>query len=1032
MIRTATSHAAHLLMEAVLGAVALLALIGCVLVWRLAQGPIDITTLVQREQHRLPSGGVRVTIGGAALAWEGFRDPDSPIDIRFSDLRLADANGAALAQLPAGRVTLAAAPLWRGTLLPRTIVLDQATVILHRDADGVLRLDLGQDQPAPGSGSATSLLTALTNPGSIPVLADLDLVRLGHAAVTLRDAALGVAWHANTEDLVLRRHPDRSLTADATLDLAVGNAHTRLTSHVRLDAAGLRLVVGSFVPVSPATVARAVPGLAALAAVDAPLTAALAANFDAGFRLRGATLSLQAGAGTIHAGRGHVAIAAASAVLETDGTNATLRDVRIGLRPPAAAQGPGPLITGRATARRAGMGWQTDFAVAIDRAPFADLPAYWPAGTGGGSQSWVTQNITAGVAQNAHVAGTLQAAADGTGLTLTALSGGIDAHDMTLHWLRPVPPIEHAEAHLTIDGPDVLHIDVPRGAQGALALSGGSIRITGLAAKDQFGTIQTVVDGALPDVLALLNHPRLRLLSRRPIPLNNPAGKTVTHLTVKLPLAAGVTFDDIFIGATAKLTDVHLGAIAAGRDLDRGNLDLAVDTNQLTLRGDGDVAHIPAQLGLFMDFRRGPPDQVLERLTATGTATAAQIAAALPHAATFSDGTTGFDISYAALRDSSGSVAVNLDLSAAALVTPLGWAKPAGQPAHAAARLALRGDHLVGIDRISADGPGLRLISHMESLSDRPAVLVLDKAILGRTNLHGRIAFPGTADPRWRVNLRGPALDLSTYLQQRDTSDTASADDDTPGPPWQADVAFDQVVLARDEALAPVTFRAESDGLHLTQLDLSAGPAGQVRASITRHPGGRTLSIKAEDAGAVLLAAGVANNVRGGRLRLDATYDDTAPHAPLNGTASLDSFRITDAPVIGRLLKTMTLYGAVDLLRGPGLGFQKAEANFRWLQHVLHLNTSRAFSASLGLTAQGDIDLGHHTANLTGTIVPAYFFNHLLGDIPVLGKIFSPEAGSGVFAASYQVRGKLADPKIGINPLAALTPGFLRGVFGLL
>ena len=85
---------------------------------------------------------------------------------------------------------------------------------------------------------------------------------------------------------------------------------------------------------------------------------------------------------------------------------------------------------------------------------------------------------------------------------------------------------------------------------------------------------------------------------------------------------------------------------------------------------------------------------------------------------------------------------------------------------------------------------------------------------------------------------------------------------------------------------------------------------------------------------------------------------------------------------------------------------------------------------SLGLTAQGDLDLRRRAANVTGTIVPAYFFNQLLGKIPLLGKLFSPETGGGVFAARYSVRGPLKDPKVGINPLSALTPGFLRGVFG--
>jgi hypothetical protein len=36
-----------------------------------------------------------------------------------------------------------------------------------------------------------------------------------------------------------------------------------------------------------------------------------------------------------------------------------------------------------------------------------------------------------------------------------------------------------------------------------------------------------------------------------------------------------------------------------------------------------------------------------------------------------------------------------------------------------------------------------------------------------------------------------------------------------------------------------------------------------------------------------------------------------------------------------------------------------------------------------------------------------------------------------VFAASYTLRGRLEDPDVSINPLAALTPGFLRGLFGL-
>jgi len=114
---------------------------------------------------------------------------------------------------------------------------------------------------------------------------------------------------------------------------------------------------------------------------------------------------------------------------------------------------------------------------------------------------------------------------------------------------------------------------------------------------------------------------------------------------------------------------------------------------------------------------------------------------------------------------------------------------------------------------------------------------------------------------------------------------------------------------------------------------------------------------------------------------------------------------------------------------GPGLNFTRAVAPFRLAGGVLELTETRAFSASLGMTAKGSIDLDRRRANLEGTVVPAYFFNTLLGWLPLIGSVFSPEKGGGVFAATYSVKGSLDDPSISVNPLAALTPGFLRGLF---
>ncbi len=1047
MLKSATSHLLHLVVEAVLGVLGVLAIAGCVLAWRLSQGPIDITWLAQREQHYLTGAGAHLTIGGAALAWEGFVDPGSPIDVRWHDIAVTGADGMVLARLPAGRVGLSAARLVFGQVAPRAIEIDGAAIAMIRRANGSFGIDLAPSArrsasgKAAGAAGAERLLRQLTGSGQgadLPFLSQLQSIRVRDAAVSLRDEALGVTWRARAATVDLTRGADGGVEGQAVLNLAAGDAHTTLSAHAMLTAQGTRITAQS-TEVSPAALARAVPDFAAAAAVDLPLQGQLDATFSPDFTVTNAALSVQAGAGTVQAGRGSVALRAVSLVLQKQPDGVQLEHLRIEYQPAPGSRVKPPVVTGSAAVARANGRIKAEFVIDIDRAAFADLGVYWPVGTGGGTRPWIIENIPSGLAHDGHVQGTIEAQGDFSGVTLTALSGGVDANDLSMTWLKPVPGLAHATAKLTLQGPDRLLIEVPQATQqvqsvdghpsGGLALRGGSIEVTGLIDKDQFADIKLQATGALPDVLTLLNHPRLQLLSRRPIAMSDPAGSAEIQLAVKLPLDDRITMADIGIQAQAHLAAVHLGGVADGRDLDDGILDLNVDTNALHITGTGKVAAIPVVLGVDMDFRNGPPDQMLDHFFAHGTATPAELAGSGLPAGVLTGGTAGLSVDYADRRDGTGRVTMDMDLRQAAVMTPLGWQKAAGPEANASAQLGLTKGRITSIDRLYANGPGLVVRSHALITPGQGMVLQLDRIELGRTRAHGSIGLPQGAKDPLQVTLRGPALDISAFLAKR--SGDRAADDSKPGQRWVADLMFDQVILAKDETLAPVELRAASDGTHISRADVTAGVKGEVRATIVPAAGGRVLTVDSADAGAVLLAAGIADNIRGGKLRVDGVYNDALPHSPLKGTATLSQFRLTDAPAIGRLLKAMTLYGAIDLLHGPGLGFAQMVAPFTYVQQVLTLNGARAFSSSLGITAQGAIDLLAHTADVTGTIVPAYFFNQLPGLIPVVGKFFSPEKGGGVFAARYSVKGKLADPKVGVNPLSALTPGFLRGVFGL-
>ncbi len=606
---------------------------------------------------------------------------------------------------------------------------------------------------------------------------------------------------------------------------------------------------------------------------------------------------------------------------------------------------------------------------------------------------------------------------------------------MTIWWLRPVPPAEGAQAVLTMKDPQVLDIAVSSARQGAVALRNGLVRFTGMAEKDQFMALTADIAGSVPDVLTLLKHPRLALLDRKPIPMKDPAGSVTGRLGINMPMKDHLEFSDVRIQTSSHLTDLRLGGLVAGRDLDRGDIQMDVNTDTLRATGKAQVGGIPSDLVVEMDFRNGGPSQVVQRAQLTGRASGRQLSAArLGPGTLMPSGLGSFTAKYQQRRDGAGEVAVDADLRDAGLALA-GWRKPPGQPATASTHLVLRGDRMTGIDQLHAQGPGMAVDGHVEMVGDEPLLLVLDRAVLGQTQGRGQIRFPAAPSDPIRATLSGPVLDLSTELHkppgELPPEPPATPEASRADTPWVADIRFDRVLLSGDRGLAGVTAHAENDGKRLAVL--TASTTGPERAQVTLRPdgSGRRLTLQAADGGALLRGADLVDTINGGQLELDARYDDTRAAAPLTGTARMGNFTVRNMQSLGKLLQAATIYGVMDAVGGPGLFFSTLVLPFRWEKGVLEVTDAQAFSSSLGLTAKGRLDTERRTVDLDGTVVPAYVLNSALGRIPLLGRLFSAEQGGGLVAVNYGLHGPMDNPSVRVNPLSALTPGFLRGLFNI-
>jgi AsmA-like C-terminal region len=385
-------------------------------------------------------------------------------------------------------------------------------------------------------------------------------------------------------------------------------------------------------------------------------------------------------------------------------------------------------------------------------------------------------------------------------------------------------------------------------------------------------------------------------------------------------------------------------------------------------------------------------------------------------------------------RNGDGSVSIGSDLTQSTLeLGPLAWRKPPGVVAKAAATLLISHDRLTKLDHLVVQGDEMTVNASANLVDGRIRSVLLDNVRLGRTQGHGTIYVK--ANDEIDIVLQGNQIDLSSKLTE--TSAVADASTDTAAPattaPWRLDARFNHAILANGEIAIDLLANATGAGEAIGTLDVvgTTKTGGGFSIRIEPEAAKRHLTVKVKDAGRFLRGVDAVGNMATGHLAIDGEIDSPVGLHPLAGTATIDDVVLKNSPVLGKLLQVITLYGLVDVVRGPGMSFSHIVVPFRYDGVDLNLDGAHAANPSLGLTAKGRIGLSSGQLSVAGTIVPAYFFNAALGRLPLVGKFFSPEKGGGIFAARFRLDGSVEDPAISINPISALTPGFLRDIFGM-
>jgi hypothetical protein len=173
-----------------------------------------------------------------------------------------------------------------------------------------------------------------------------------------------------------------------------------------------------------------------------------------------------------------------------------------------------------------------------------------------------------------------------------------------------------------------------------------------------------------------------------------------------------------------------------------------------------------------------------------------------------------------------------------------------------------------------------------------------------------------------------------------------------------------------------------------------------------------------------------ADNVVGGTASADGAWRP-GPPSTARFTVRMRDFQVVRLPAMARLLSSAgSLTGMVDMLNGDGIGFNAFDAEMTYGNDRLTFTEGRMAGPSMGLTGAGSYDLSRDNLDIDGVVAPSPVLNlSMLSEVPLIGDLLVSRRGEGVFGMTYSINGHAAEPRVGVNPVSALTPGILRRIF---
>lgn len=688
-------------------------------------------------------------------------------------------------------------------------------------------------------------------------------------------------------------------------------------------------------------------------------------------------------------------------------------------------------ITGQATLTSAAPA--VSLRVNAGKMPLAQAVKLWPRITNPHVRDWVVDNMTGGTAEETTVRVEIaegQLATMPVLLEPDALLVQSKLRGTSLRVLPNLTPLRDADVDVLVDG-QATRLSVLRGtvepAPGKrLVLSQGSFVIAEHRVADPLSAARFRLEGSAEAAFALLGQEAFKGAATGPtLPTGPVRGTVVANVTVNVPITDKLKPNQIDYRVEADFSAFSGDKAFGDMRVDNASFKVVTTPRDFLMRGEGRLGGAQASF----EYRKPRPDaKPVIRLTATlddagrarlGLNIGARVVGPTPLKVT----TEG---------DDSGRYTVEADLTQAVLAELLpGWTKPRGQAAKARF-VAVETDDGWRLEDMVVEGRGVlvRGSAVLDNSGGLVSGLFPAYNLSDGDRINVRVERAGTGH---KVTLRGDMMDARQLLRQMTEPPKPGG---TTGPGQSGELEIDMKANAiaggNGEVIRQFELRAVKRGSDIRALAASGrvGRNAPFAIELRGQGAGQRLVVSSGDAGATLRFLDLWGTLQGGDLALVMT--PTRPDGSIReGNIEITNFAIRgDRAIAGMVAAAGEAPGAARSQQpNDAFAFSRLRAGFTRADGKVTVSDGLLWGAAIGATVEGEFDSGRNQLRLRGTYVPAYALNNLFARIPVLGFFLGGAPDEGVIGITYEIAGQVSQPRLTINPLSAVAPGFLRKMF---